>query len=120
MSIFAKKVDDTEITDFIEDHKGNHSIQTMCNVLDMPRSTYYQSRDKTISKREQENNELTEKIIEIHNDSQKRYGAPKIHQILIKKGYQVGMKRVQRFMKKRLKVYYCEKVSTNIKQRKSC
>ena len=72
----------------------------MCEILDVPRSTYYQSLDKTISKREQENNELTEQIIEIHTASNKRYGAPKIHRKLQRKGYKVGIKRVQRLMKK--------------------
>ena len=43
----------------------------MCEVLDVPRSTYYQSLNKTISNRERENNELTEKIIGIHKESKK-------------------------------------------------
>jgi len=38
----------------------------MCDVLDVPRSTYYDSQDKTIFKREQENIELTEEIIKFH------------------------------------------------------
>ena len=71
----------------------------MCDVLNVSRSTYYESRNKTISKREQENNALTEKIIVIHNDSHQRYGAPKIYQVLKKKGYQIGFNRVQRLMK---------------------
>lgn len=72
----------------------------MCDVLDVPRSTYYQSLNQTISNREQENNELTKRISEIHNESDKRYGAPKIHYLLVKEGYQVSLKRVQRLMKK--------------------
>jgi putative transposase len=72
----------------------------MCDVLDVPRSTYYKSLNKTISNRERENNELTKRIIEIHSESKKRYGAPKIHQLLVKEGYQVSLKRVQRLMKK--------------------
>jgi len=72
----------------------------MCNVLDVQRSTYYQSLNKTISNRERENNELTEEIIKIHEKSKKRYGAPKIHHELKKLGYIVDIKRVQRLMKK--------------------
>src|SRR5690625_7253394 len=72
----------------------------MCNVLDVPRSTYYQSLNKTISNRERENNKLTKRIIEIHNDSNNRYGAPKIHHLLNEEGYLVSLKRVQRLMKK--------------------
>jgi len=36
----------------------------MCDVLDVPRSMYYQSLNKTISNRERENNKLTKRIIE--------------------------------------------------------
>lgn len=72
----------------------------MCDVLEVPRSTYYQSLNGTISNREKENNELTNRIIEIHNESHKRYGAPKIHHLLVKCGYQISIKRVQRLMQK--------------------
>src|SRR5699024_4942175 len=72
----------------------------MCDVLGVPRSTYYDSLDKTISNRDQENHELTERIIEIHNESKNRYGAPKIHYIIREEGHQVSLKRVQRLMKK--------------------
>src|SRR5699024_6417362 len=89
-----------EITDFIDQQKENHPVHTLCDVLNVPRSTYYQSLNKTISNRERENNELTNEIIEIHNDSKKRYGAPKIHRQLVTKGYQISLKRVQRLMKK--------------------
>jgi len=75
-------------------------VQTMCDVLDVPRSSYDQSLNNTISNRERENNKLTERIIEIHNNSDKRYGAPKIHHLLNEEGYQVSLKRVQRLMKK--------------------
>src|SRR5699024_12515015 len=80
--------------------KEIHTIQTMCDVLDVPRSTYYQSLDKTISNRDQENQKLTKRILELYHDSGKRYGAPKIHYHLNDEGYQVSLKRVQRLMKK--------------------
>src|SRR5690625_342275 len=100
MVIYKRIVNDAEITAFINDQKDNHPIRTMCDVLDVPRSTYYQSLNKTISNRERENNKLTKRIIEIHNDSDKRYGAPKIHHLLNEEGYLVSLKRVQRLMKK--------------------
>ena len=73
----SQKIDEAEITDFIHNQKDSHPIQIMCDVLDVPRSTYYKSLDKTISNRERENIKLTKKIIEIHEASYKRYGAPK-------------------------------------------
>ena len=89
MAIFAKKVDDAEITDFIHNQKDNYPIQTMCDVLELSRSTYYDSLDKTLSNSEQGNKELTTKITEIHEARYKRYGAPKIHHILTKEDYSI-------------------------------
>jgi len=74
-----KKVKDTEITNFINSQKNNYTVQIMCEILNIPRSTYYLSLNKTMSDRERENNELTEQIFKIHKDSKKLYGAPKIY-----------------------------------------
>lgn len=65
----------------------------------MPRSTYYQSFRKVKSAYEIENEEITATILAIHEKSKGRYGAPKIHRELLKKGYIVSLKRVQRLMK---------------------
>lgn len=43
---------------------------------------------------------ITERIIEIHQESQQRYGAPKIHYLLKQEGFQVSLKRVRRLMRK--------------------
>ncbi|WP_238456063.1 IS3 family transposase [Lederbergia galactosidilytica] len=94
------KVNDTELTEFITEHKDDYPIRTMCETLDMPKSTYYQSLHKTESNRDRERREFTEKIIQIHEDSKKRYGAPKIHEILVKQGHKISINRVQRLMKK--------------------
>ncbi|CAI8927386.1 transposase [Bacillus sp. IT-79MI2] len=72
----------------------------MCQALGVARSSYYQSQHKTESKRSRENEELTKKIIQIHQDSGERYGTPKIHPILLEQGLQVSIKRVQRLIKK--------------------
>ncbi|MBB2483580.1 IS3 family transposase [Bacillus sp. APMAM] len=95
-----KKVNDSELTDFIDQYKAKYPVQIMCHVLDFPRSTYYQSCHKTESNRDRLNKELTERIKAIHKESHERYGAPKIHQMLMKEDYKVSLKRVQRLMKK--------------------
>ena len=51
---------------------------------------------KTESNRELENSELTKQIKEVHVESKQRYGAPKIHNILSKKGFNVSLKCVHR------------------------
>lgn len=72
----------------------------MCDVLAIPRSTYYDSFNQTISNRERENRALTKRIIGIYKESHERYGAPKIHRQLKKEGYSISIKRVQRIMRK--------------------
>ena len=71
----------------------------MCRVLKMPRSTYYDSFHKKPNSYHVANEELLEQIRAIHQESKGRYGAPKIHILLQKKGYSCSMKRVQRLMK---------------------
>lgn len=71
----------------------------MCETLDIPKSTYYQSLNKTESNRDRENRVFTEKIVQIHEESKERYGAPKIHEMLEKQGHKISLKRVQRLMK---------------------
>jgi hypothetical protein len=62
----------------------------MCEVLDIPRSTYYQSLTKTESAREHENRLLLEHIQLIHKESKGRYGVSKIHFLLLIAGFSVS------------------------------
>lgn len=70
----------------------------MCEVLDVPRSTYYQSFHKVKSLYEIENEAILERIKVIHAESKGRYGAPKIHYLLTQEDFTVSLKRVQRIM----------------------
>ena len=68
----------------------------MCAVLQLPRSTYYYEakiRDN------QEEEELTELIVDIFNDNRKVYGQRKIKKKLEKLGWQVSRRRIGRIMK---------------------
>ena len=46
----------------IEDLQDQHTVQTMCEVLDVSKSSYYQSSHKAESKREKTNNQLKKRI----------------------------------------------------------
>lgn len=70
----------------------------MCEVLGIPRSTYYYSKSKTPSKREQENNLLKLEIQSIYDESKGIYGAPKIYKVLDSRGFTLSLKRIQRLM----------------------
>lgn len=72
----------------------------MCRVLKYPRSTYYdKQKEKPENKWKRENKKLQEDILEIYNESNKVYGAPKIREKLKTKGYEkISLKKVQRHM----------------------
>ena len=72
----------------------------MCEVLKVPRSTYYQSFHKEKSSYAIENEAILASVKIIHADSKGRYGAPKIHHLLTEEGFTVSINRVQRIMKK--------------------
>ncbi|MDQ0269578.1 transposase InsO family protein [Cytobacillus purgationiresistens] len=84
----------------IYNQKEGFPIQVMCDVMDMPRSTYYQSLNKKESARDLENQLLLEQVKLIHQESKRRYRAPKIHFLLLKAGFSISLKRVQRIMRK--------------------
>lgn len=91
---------EAELNQFIETYNGQYNVQKMCEVLTIPRSSYYHSFKKTVSNREQENQKLTKEIQRIHVKSKARYGAPKIHQTLVNNRCYLSLKRVQHLMKK--------------------
>ncbi|WP_331722096.1 IS3 family transposase [Alkalithermobacter thermoalcaliphilus] len=91
----------TSIFEFINDHKEEHDITLMCEVLKVSRSSFYKYLNKTESKRSVENKMYEEEILKIYKDSKGRYGAPKIHKVLREeRGHAISLKRVQRIMKK--------------------
>lgn len=64
----------------------------MCTVLDVARSTYYKSFDKTKSAREIENEKLKVAIIRIYKANKGIYGAPRLNHILVTEGFNVLLK----------------------------
>lgn len=85
---------------FIEAEKlqqGN--VQRACVLLQVSRSAYYAQRDQTPSARAAEDTELTAVIKAIHDDSKGRYGSPRVHAELARRGRRHGRKRVARLMR---------------------
>lgn len=72
----------------------------MCNVLKIPKSTYYQSLHKVKSSYALANEAVLARIKIIHTESKGRYGAPKIHYLLTQEKVTFSLNRVQRIMKK--------------------
>jgi putative transposase len=85
---------------FIAAKKAEHSIKTMCRVLEVSRSGFHAWARRTPSARALEDERLTERIREIHLANRRVYGAPRIHaELALGDGIRVGRKRVERLMR---------------------
>jgi transposase InsO family protein len=84
---------------FIRLHSEVHKITRLCELLEVSTSGFYDWYDRPESNRSRENSVLTEKIKCFHQQSNKIYGSPKIHEDLIEEGETCGVNRVARLMK---------------------
>jgi hypothetical protein len=84
---------------FIREHAETFSVTKMCQGLKVSRSGYYQWIIYPDSQRKIKDMDLKQKIITIYYNSRRTYGSPRIHQTLLRDGYQVSKKRVERLMK---------------------
>jgi putative transposase len=83
---------------FIANHRQEFEITVMCRVLGVARSGYYAWRQRPVSAREMANQELTEQIKDIHQQSRQTYGSPRIQAELADNGVKCGHNRVARLM----------------------
>ena len=79
-------------------NKHIYGVKKLCKVLGVPRSTYYAKLNHIASNREVENKKIKAEIIKIYKESKGRYGAPKIHVILIRNGFKISLKKTQKLM----------------------
>ncbi len=72
----------------------------MCEVLGIARASYYKALNKEELPRAKENRFLKETIKKIYDESEGRYGSPKIHKQLIEiYNLKISEKRVQKLMR---------------------
>jgi len=74
-------------------------IDTICSALHVSRSGYYDYLQQRLGKRQIADSELRPLIVEIFWDHRRRYGARRIRQELIGRGYRCDVRRVARLMK---------------------
>ena len=79
-------------------NKHIYGVKKLCKVLGVPRSTYYTKLNHIASNREIENKKIKDEIIKIYKENKGRYGAPKIHVILIRNGFKISLKGTQKLM----------------------
>jgi len=84
---------------FIHAQRGTHPIGLLCRVLGVSRAGYYAWRDRPVSRRRQQDQQLTQHIQDVHERSKGRYGAPRVHAELQARGVRCGRQRVARLMR---------------------
>ena len=83
----------------MKSNRAAFSVSTMCRVLGVSSSGYYAWRHRGPSSRCLADEALTERIRQIHEESRRTYGVPRVHFELVEKGGRIGRKRVARLMK---------------------
>jgi transposase InsO family protein len=84
---------------FIEAEKaGRRNVKRACVLLKVSRAAFY-AHLAGPSKRDQQDAELTGQIQAVHQESKGRYGAPRVHAELRRRGRRHSRKRVARLMR---------------------
>ena len=77
----------------------DYPVRLICRVLRVCVSSYYRRQKLTISAREKQNTEITEKISAIFTEHRGRYGSPRVYRVLQKQGITCSRNRVTRLMR---------------------
>jgi putative transposase len=84
---------------FIREHTSSFPVRLLCAVLDVSPSGFYAWRSRKPSRRAVENEGLAAEIRTIHAGSHGRYGSPRVHAELRRRGRHIGIRRVERVMR---------------------
>lgn len=83
----------------MENHRKEFDVESMSRVLGVSRSGYYCWRSRKPSRRSEEDVRILARIIELHANSDRTYGSPRILNDLKEEGERLGRNRVSRLMK---------------------
>jgi putative transposase len=86
--------------ELVNAEKAHYPIAVLCEALDVSRSGFYAWARRLPSARSKADARLTVEIVATHEKSRKRYGSPRVHRALRRKGVRVGEKRVARLMRR--------------------
>lgn len=84
---------------FIHAHQASYPIALLCRIVGVARSGYYAWLRRGVSARQQADQQLTEQISSIHQQSRQTYGSPRVHAALRQTGVRCARKRVARLMR---------------------
>ena len=84
---------------FVHDHLDDFAVKRMCDLVEVPRSSFYSWLTHTPSAREIADAELLMTIREIYQRSRGSYGVPRVYGQLRRRGHRVARSRVARLMR---------------------
>ena len=82
--------------ELIEQLRSEHSVRRVCQVLGVPRSSYYARCRRPEPARVREDRHLKQKILAVHAATNGRYGTPRIERQLRRQGVTSSRRRVAR------------------------
>jgi len=82
-----------------ENARDSGNVKRACELLKVSRAAYYTHRTAGPSARVRVDATLTEKIIEVHDESNGTYGTPRIHAELADQGHRHSRKRIARLLR---------------------
>ncbi len=85
--------------ELIQELSGKHSISELCDLLGVARSGYYVWSKGAKSANQKLNSVLVERIRALFQKHRKRYGSPRMTQVLRKEGKVCNHKRIERLMR---------------------
>jgi len=84
----------------VSDHRAEHSVARMCQLLGVSASGYYAWRHRPPSRRAVDDAVLQAEIEAIHRRSRATYGVPRIHAEFQDDGTRVSRKRIAKLMRR--------------------
>ena len=84
---------------FVEVEKARFPVAMMCRVLEVSRAGFYAWRTRPEAIRVGQDQRLAVEIASIHAESRRRYGSPRVHAELQRRGRATSRKRVARLMR---------------------
>ena len=81
------------------EHRESYQVKSMGEVLNVSRSGYYAWKVRQPSARQRADEELLRQIREVHSQSRRLYGSPRITAELKRQGFRCGKNRVVRIMR---------------------
>lgn len=83
---------------FIQDHQDTWPVAVLCDTLGVSRAGFYAWQKRTTSDQQQRRDALLVEIRAIHTEVKERYGSPRLHKELARRGVPCCVNTVAKLM----------------------